>query len=333
MRNGISSVAWSPDSRVFAAVTWGKYNGTSIAMVSVWRTSDGRELYTDIYPSAPRHGSQLAWSPDGRSFAIAWDDGNVNIWGVANDYARWSQKSSFHIDVNASASLYLTGIAWSANEKHLVMSYSDGELHVWNTVGGHLLPTVQAPRGAMQMSSILALSPDGTQAIVPGQKISITYSAYATWDITTGKVIPLPSQGLKQANEVTHFAWSADGNALAVSVGGSAMSWQWNKQRNSWTFVRSIAVATLGRGIVALAWSPDRKRLATADSANVVRMWSAATGDLLGPFRLPLFDHPPSKYEEYTETDNAITGLAWSPNGKYLLSGNNAEQVILQLVL
>lgn len=111
------------------------------------------------------------------------------------------------------------------------------------------------------------------------------------------------------------------------------MSWQWNKQRNSWIFVRSIAVATFGRVILALAWSPDRKRLATADSANVVRMWSASTGDLLGPFRLPLFDHPTSKNEEYTDTDNAITELAWSPNGKYLLSGNSAGQILLQVVL
>ena len=333
MRNGISSVAWSPDSRVFAAVTWGEDFGNSIAMVSVWRTSDGRELFTYIYQSVPIHGSRLAWSPDGRSLAIAWDDGNVKIWGAANDYSSWPQKSSFHIDVHASANLSLTGIAWSADGKHLVMSYSDGELHVWDTVGEHPLPTVQAPRVATQMSSILALSPDGTQAIVPGQQTSRNYAPYATWDVTTGKVIPLPSQNVIQANDVTHFAWSPDGNFLAVSDGGKVLSWQWNKQRNSWMFVRSISVATFGRVILALAWSPDRKRLATADSANVVRMWSASTGDLLGPFRLPLFDHPTSKNEEYTDTDNAITGLAWSPNGKYLLSGNNADQVILQVVL
>ncbi len=333
MSNGISSVAWSPDSRVFAAVTFGEHIGRNIAMVSVWRTSDGRQLYTYIYPSAPLYGSRLAWSPDGRSFVIAWDDGNVKIWGAANDYSSWQEKSSFHIYVNASANLHLTGIAWSADGKHLVMSYSDGELHIWDTVGGQPLPPVQAPRVAPQMRSILALSPDGTQAIVLGQQTSLPDATYAIWDVSTGKVIPLPSQSLNQAHEVTHFAWSADGNALAVSVGGTAMSWQWNKQRNSWTFVRSIAVATFGRVILALAWSPDRKRLATADSANVIRMWSASTGDLLGPFRLPLFDHPNSKNEEYTDTDNGITGLAWSPNGKYLLSGNYAEQVILQVVL
>jgi WD40 repeat protein len=336
MSNGVSSIAWSPDSRVFAAVTFGGRFGTSIAMVGVWRASDGRELYTYIYyPSTPLGASRLAWSPDGSSFAIAWDDGNVNIWGAANDYSSWQEQSSFLIHVHASTNLYLTGLAWSADGKRLVMSYSDGQLHVWDTVGGHLLPPVQAPRVAPKMSSILALSPDGTQAIVREQQ---TYPLDATyviwdWDVSTGKVNPLPSQSLNQVLEETHGAWSPDGNALAVSVGGKVMSWQWNKQRISWTYVRSIAVATFGRVIIALAWSPDGKLLATADSANVIRMWSASTGDLLGPFRLPLFDHPNSKIEEYTDTDNLITGLAWSPNGTYLLSGNSPGQVILRLVL
>src|SRR6266699_2785847 len=292
MSNGISSVAWSPDSRVFAAVTFGGRFGTSIAMVGVWRASDGREPYTySYYPSTPLGASRLAWAPDGSSFAIAWDDGNVNIWGAANDYASWQEQSSFLIPVHASTNLYLTGLAWSA---------------------------------------------DGNQAIVREQQTYPLDATYVIWDwnISTGKVIPLTSQSLNQdALEETHGAWSPDGNALAVSVGGKVMSWQWNKPRNSWTFVRSIAVATFGRVIIALAWSPDGKLLATADSANVIRMWSTSTGDLLGPFRLPLLDHPNSKIEEYTDTDNLITGLAWSPNGTYLLSGNSPGQVILRLVL
>jgi WD40 repeat protein len=332
MKNGISSVAWSPDSRVFAAVTFGGNHGSGIAMVSVWRTSDDRQLYTYIYPSAPLSGSHVAWSRDGRSFAIAWDDGNVNIWGAANDSSRWQVTSSFHLDVTVSANLFLTGLAWSPDGKHLVMSYSDGLLHVWDTVGGYLLPTVQAPRADPQIRTILALSPDGTQAIVPGQPTSVPDATYAIWEVSTGKVIPLPTQNMVQANMLARFAWSPDGNALAVSNGGNMMSWQWNKPNNSWTFIRAIDVATFGRAVLALAWSPDRQRLATADSANVVRMWSAPTGDLLGPFRFPLFDHPNSKAEEYTATDQAITALAWSPDGKYLLSGNSAEQVLLQVV-
>src|SRR5215469_13557177 len=67
MSNVIGSIAWSPDSRVFAAVTCGKYVGDSMEMVSVWRASDGRQLFPYGYPSAPSGCSQLAWSPDGSS--------------------------------------------------------------------------------------------------------------------------------------------------------------------------------------------------------------------------------------------------------------------------
>ncbi len=346
MSNGISSVAWSPDSRVFAAVTWGEHTGNNIAMVSVWRASDGRQLYTYIYPSAPLYSSRLAWSPDGSSFAIAWDDGNVQIWGAANDYSSWQEKSSFHIHVHASVNLnlYLTGLAWSADGKHLVMSYSDGELHVWDTVGGHPLPPVQAPvalRTFLSLSpdgsgaivpAILSLSPDGTQAIVPGQQTSGNHATYAVWEVGTGKVMALPSQNVIQVAPQTQFAWAPDGHSLAATYGIHVIIRQWNPQRKNWAFVRSVAVVPFERGILALAWAPDNQHFAVADSSNVIRLWSVKSGKLLGPQFPPFFDHPASKNEIYSDTENTITTLAWSPNGKYLLSGNYPGRVLLQEV-
>jgi WD40 repeat protein len=330
MSNTICSIAWSPDSRVFAAVTCGQGFGDGMAMVSIWRASDGRQLYTYSYPSAPSGSSQLAWTPDGSSFAIAWADGNVNIWRAANDYSSWHEQSSFHFHFHYSPmNRSLTGLVWSADGKHLVMSYLDGQLHVWDTVGGHALPPVRAPGVAPQMSSILALSPDGTQAILKHNLAGGKDATYATWDLTTGKVILLPSQNLLNAHAVwPYFAWSADGKALAASDGKKVLTWQWNQQGNNWTFVRSMDVGTPNGGITALTWSPDRKRLATADVPEVIRMWSASSGALLGPFRLPLYDPPVSRYEVNLDTE-----LAWSPNGAYLLAANFAEQVILRLVL
>jgi WD40 repeat protein len=326
MSNGISSLAWSPDSRAFAAVTWGEDYGSSSAMVNVWRTSDGQELLTSLFQPPPRGNSRLAWSPDGSDFAVAWDDGSVEIWEAqaGDGSSSWSQKASFHIGVHA-ANPYLTGFSWSADGKRLVVNYWDEGLYVYerDTLGWH---RVQTPPVGIQMRSILAVSPNGTQAI--GQQASATY---AVWDVTTGKSMLLSSQDLTQADPQIQFAWSPDEHALAANYGGNVLIWQWNPQRKSWAFVRSLAVAPF-TGIDALVWSPDNRRLATADSSNVIRLWSAFTGDLLGPFRLPLFDHSVSVNEALADQEVAITTLAWSPNGKYLLSGNYAGQVILQVV-
>lgn len=330
MPNNISDIAWSPDSRMFAAVSLGKNVGSGIAMVSVWRTNDDQPLYSYTYPSPPSYGSLIAWSPDGKSFAIVWDDGTLTFWGASNGTSKWRVQSSFRLNLITSANIFLTGFVWSADGKHLIISYSGEQLYVWDIASGHTLPTAQIPRTTSQKLSILALSPDGTQAIIPYQQTDVSDVTYAAWDINTGNILPLPAENTIQADVAPRIAWSSDGKALAASNGDNVIIWQWNKQRNCWTFVRSIEVATFYRGILALAWSPDRQHLATADTANVVRLWNAFTGDLLGPFRLPLFDHPNSKVEEYTDTDQAITGLAWSPNGKYLLSGDSARQILLR---
>ncbi len=325
MSNSIRSLAWSPDSRAFAAVTWGENYGSGIAMVNVWRTSDGQRLLTYTFPSPPQGSSLLAWAPDGRSFALAWNDGSVEIWEAkeGNDSLGWSQNSSFRLSGYPSRGTYLTGLAWSAAGKRLLVSYSDGQLHIWDALDGHLLPTQVAAR----RSSILALSPDGAQAV--GQQVGATY---AVWEVGTGKAMALPSQNVIQVDPQTQFAWAPDGHSLAATYGIHVIIWQWNPQRKNWAFVRSVAVVPFERGILALAWAPDNQRFAVADSSNVIRLWSVKSGKLLGPQFPPFFDHPASKNEVYSDTENAITTLAWSPNGKYLLSGNYPGRVLLQEV-
>ena len=57
----------------------------------------------------------------------------------------------------------------------------------------------------------------------------------------------------------------------------------------------------------ACGWSPDGTRVLSASSDNALRLWDAATGDVL----LRLTGH-----------ENSVWGCAWSPDGRRVLSAS-----------
>src|SRR5260370_38047472 len=65
-------------------------------------------------------------------------------------------------------------------------------------------------------------------------------------------------------------------------------------------------------GISSLASSPDAKPLATGGTDRTVRLWDSATGK----DQLKLFDH-----------GDAVTSLAFTPNGKQLITGSEKVRV------
>jgi len=67
-------------------------------------------------------------------------------------------------------------------------------------------------------------------------------------------------------NEATHLAFSRDGKHLATGgVGGIITLWEWSSRR------RLAELVGHGRGINAVAFSPDGSSLATRDSAGLVK--------------------------------------------------------------
>jgi len=183
------------------------------------------------------------------------------------------------------------------------------EAHVvqfWETESGK-------PRGMVKTDArLVALSPNGA------------FLAAADWNGTV-KLAQLPEGPIRVPvdpprdpldevrAEVRHMAFSPDGATLAVASATIKSTGSVRELGNRVEFYdvnsghrRSVIQTAADR----VAFSPDGKRLATADRGEVVRIWAVATGQKLATLE---------------RREGQVRCLAFSPDGRLLATGGFDE--------
>lgn len=314
------SVAWAADGRIYGVSMGTKilaWEDDTYAPVEDFSAEGAKDTWISALLSAPV-GNLLA----------QYDSMGLPVVAIVDT----KQDRQIHL-LDKKVNGPITKLAWAQDGQHLAVAYGmdTGLILIWNAQTGQVEQTIEG----YYTTAGLGLAPDGKILFglqTPDGQINAVL-------VSTSSV--LRSLG-SHASVGTFLTWTQDGLA---STNGAAITW-WNpvsgeplhqemvgtpqKWVNSWPptgpgtylFISSDQTHQVGslstkRSLendnnqypFASAWSPDGKRLASADSLNMQPpvIWDAQTGKVLFVLQA-----------ETGELRPVWLGLAWSSDGKKL---------------
>lgn len=226
--------------------------------------------------------TSIAFSPDGKSFFSAGDEGKVLLWDVARQRVvrEFVPRGRVVRSVGALATerRRIESIDVSPDGRLLVECSTEspgvGAVRIWDveTDGPPrvLDDKVRNPRCAI-------FSPDGKWVVANARDGDRANHKLVVWDAATGTA----ERTLRDDRlATTLLAFSPDGKTLASGGGTKLLLWDFDAG-----VVRS-EIRGIRKAIQYIAFSPDGERIGVVSDDDMIHIWSAADGTLVREWRL-----------------------------------------------
>ncbi len=253
------AIAFAPDGSHFVSAN---RDGTAI----VWSTATWKPVQTlrnperdTLYPQGAQPGmfEDVAFSPDGKTIALASREGTVQLWDAV---------SGQHLASLEGHSSAVTAVAFSPDGRTLVSGSVDHTVRLWNVLTRNELMQLDAGNLELGQLRTLAFSPDGTKVVAGGDIAAVWSAAPAVWNdadraaqelraiLPTSADFPSQIRMLSEHLELPSALAKLDPSDKRVQAALAATEANWHASRQQWP----AAVAAFDRLPAADAGTADQ---------------------------------------------------------------------------